>query len=174
MTGRQQITAALAVYGSRTAIIFYNTYENSVQEYTLRVDENDECKWEKSKDKIKIAKQTRIFSPANSRAILDNLAYRQVIQFWTKAGYALRYSGALSADIYHLLVKGEGVYCSIGSKLQKKKLRILYECAPIAFLVEKAGGRSSNGEMSLLDVKVDGYYQKTDFIVGSKEEVERV
>jgi fructose-1,6-bisphosphatase len=73
-----------------------------------------------------------------------------------------------------MLVKGEGVYCSIGSKLQKKKLRILYECAPIAFLVEKAGGRSSNGEMSLLDVKVDGYYQKTDFIVGSKEEVERV
>jgi fructose-1,6-bisphosphatase len=56
MTGRQQVTAALAVYGSRTAIIFYNTYENSVQEYTLRVDENDECVWEKSKDKIKISK----------------------------------------------------------------------------------------------------------------------
>ncbi len=73
-----------------------------------------------------------------------------------------------------MLVKGEGVYCSIGSKLQKKKLRILYECAPIAFLIEKAGGLSSNGEISLLDVKVEGYYQKSDFIVGSKEEVERV
>ena len=121
-----------------------------------------------------MAKATRIFSPANSRAILDNLAYRQCIEFWTKAGYALRYSGSLSADIYHMLVKGEGVYCSIGSKLQKKKLRILYECQPIAFLVEKAGGLSSNGENSLLDVKVEGYYQKTDLIVGSKEEVQRV
>ncbi len=168
------VTAALAVYGSRTAIIFYNTYDKVVQEYTLRVNEDDECYWEKTKDKIKISKQTRIFSPANSRAILDNLAYRQCIEFWTKAGYALRYSGALSADVYHLLAKGEGVYCSIGSKLQKKKLRILYECAPIAFLVEQAGGLSSNGEISLLDVKVDGYYQKTDFIVGSKEEVQRV
>ena len=168
------ITAALAVYGSRTAIIFFNTYEKLVQEYTLRVNEEDDCYWEKTKDKIKISKQTRIFSPANSRAILDNLAYRQCIEFWTKAGYALRYSGALSADVYHLLVKGEGVYCSIGSKLQNKKLRILYECAPIAFLVEQAGGLSSNGEISLLDVKVEGYYQKTDFIVGSKEEVQRV
>jgi Fructose-1-6-bisphosphatase, C-terminal domain len=41
-------------------------------------------------------------------------------------------------------------------------------------LVEKAGGLSSNGEISVLDVVVEGYYQKTDFIVGSKEEVERV
>lgn len=81
-----------------------------------------------------------------------------MIEFWIRSGYALRYSGALSADIYHLLFKGEGVFCSIGSKLQKKKLRILYECAPIAFLVEKAGGLSSNGEVSVLDVIIEGYY----------------
>jgi fructose-1,6-bisphosphatase len=56
MTGRQMITAALAVYGSRTAIIFYNTYEKLVQEYTLRVNEDDECYWEKTKEKIKIQK----------------------------------------------------------------------------------------------------------------------
>lgn len=44
----------------------------------------------------------------------------------------------------------------------------------MAFLVEKAGGLSSNGEVSMLDVIIEGYYQKTDFIVGSSEEVERV
>lgn len=44
----------------------------------------------------------------------------------------------------------------------------------MAFLVEAAGGLSSNGEISMLDVKIDGYYQKTDFVVGSKEEVARV
>jgi fructose-1,6-bisphosphatase len=76
MTGRKMVTAALAVYGSRTAIIFYNTYDGSVQEYTLRFDGDDECRWERTKDKIKISRTTRIFSPANSRAILDNLAYR--------------------------------------------------------------------------------------------------
>ena len=171
MTGRDIITAALAVYGSRTAIIFYNTYEKAVQEYTMRVKDDDTCSWEKTKEKIEISKTTKIFSPGNSRAILDNLAYRKAIEFWTKAGYALRYSGALSADLYHLLVKGEGVFCSIGSELEKRKLRVLYECAPIAFLVEAAGGLSSNGKISILDVKIDGYYQKTDFIVGSLEEV---
>lgn len=81
-----------------------------------------------------------------------------MIEFWTRSGYVLRYTGSLSADCYHMFSKGEGLYCSIGSKLQKKKLRILYECAPIAFLVEKAGGLSSNGEVSMLDVIVEGYY----------------
>jgi sedoheptulose-bisphosphatase len=117
MTGRSQISAALAVYGSRTTIIFYNTYSGNVEEYTLRVDAEEVYTWEKTKEKIKVSRQSRIFSPANSRAILDNIAYRQCIEFWTKAGYALRYSGSLSADIFHMLVKGEGVYCSIGSKL---------------------------------------------------------
>lgn len=41
-------------------------------------------------------------------------------------------------------------------------------------MIEKAGGLSSNGEVSILDIIVDGYYQKTDLIVGSKEEVQRV
>lgn len=41
-------------------------------------------------------------------------------------------------------------------------------------MIEKAGGLSSNGEVSMLDVIVEGYYQKSDFIVGSKEEVDRV
>jgi len=130
--------------------------------------------WERTRDNIKIARSTKYFSPANSRAILDNIPYRQMLEFWSRSGYALRYSGALSADAYHLLIKGEGIYCSIGSKLQKKKLRILYECVPIAYLIEKAGGKSSNGETSLLDVIVDGYYQKSNIIVGSRDEVERM
>lgn len=117
MTGRNQISAALAVYGSRTSIIFFNSFTDRVEEFTLRFDGEDEPYWQKTRDEIKITRQTRIFSPANSRAILDNIAYRQCIEFWTKAGYALRYSGSLSADIFHMLVKGEGVYCSIGSKL---------------------------------------------------------
>jgi fructose-1,6-bisphosphatase len=69
------ITAALAVYGSRTSVIIYNSTEKLVQEYTLRVHEDFE-EWEKTKEKIKIAKTTKIFAPANSRAILDNIAYR--------------------------------------------------------------------------------------------------
>ena len=117
MTGRDIVGGALAVYGSRTSIIIYNTISKHLEEWTLRFEENDNIFWEKTKDSIKIAKTTRIFSPANSRAILDNLAYRQMIEFWTRSGYVLRYTGSLSADCYHLFSKGEGLYCSIGSKL---------------------------------------------------------
>jgi len=111
------VGAALACYGSRTTIIIYNTLKNHLEEWTIREDENGEEYWEKTKEKLRVQKSTRLFSCANSRAIFDNLAYRQAIEFWSRSGYSLRYSGALSADVNHLLTKGEGVYCSIGSKL---------------------------------------------------------
>ena len=80
----------------------------------------------------------------------------------------------MAPDCYHVFVKGEGVFSSVSAEPKVgAKLRLLYECAPIAFLCEKAGGLSSNGEISVLDVKVNGFTQKTDIIIGSKDEVER-
>ena len=106
------------MFGPRTSVIIYNTLAKSLEEWTLRVsEESDEGSWERTKENIKLSKMTRTFSPSNSRAILDNMAYRQMIEFWTRSGYALRYTGSLSADVYHLLIKGEGLYCSIGSKI---------------------------------------------------------
>jgi len=51
---------------------------------------------------------------------------------------------------------------------------VLYEVLPIAFLCEKAGGMTSNGSISLLDIKIDNYSGKSDIIIGSREEVERL
>ena len=76
MSGREMVGAAVASYGSRTGIIVYNTNNNQVEEWTLRELEGDNFQWEKTRAKIKVSKQTKIFSPANSRAILDNIAYR--------------------------------------------------------------------------------------------------
>lgn len=70
------VGGALAVYGSRTSIIIYNSIKKQLEEWTLRFEEDDSPVWEKTKENIRLAKTTRIFSPANSRAILDNLAYR--------------------------------------------------------------------------------------------------
>lgn len=63
----------------------------------------------------------------------------------------------MAPDCYHIFIKGEGIFSSVSSAKVTPKLRLLYECAPIAFLIEKAGGLSSNGEINLLDVKVSGY-----------------
>ena len=64
----------------------------------------------------------------------------------------------MAPDCYHIFAKSEGVFSSVSADPKVgSKLRLLYECAPIAFLIEKAGGLSSNGEISVLDIKVNGY-----------------
>jgi len=64
----------------------------------------------------------------------------------------------MAPDCYHVFKKGEGVFSSVSDEPKVgAKLRVLYECLPIAFLCEKAGGASSNGEISLLDIKITGY-----------------
>lgn len=64
----------------------------------------------------------------------------------------------MAPDCYHIFSSGEGVFSSVSSEPKvTPKLRLLYECAPISFLIEKAGGLSSNGEISVLDIKVNGY-----------------
>lgn len=60
-----------------------------------------------------------------------------------------------------MLVKGKGIFVNVGSKKSKSKLRLLYEVAPLAFLVEKAGGKSSEGEQSVLDVEIGTTEQVT-------------
>lgn len=81
----------------------------------------------------------------------------------------------MAPDCYHIFAKNEGVFSSVSSEPKvAPKLRLLYECAPIAFLIEKAGGLSSNGEISVLDIQVKGFTQKCDIIIGSRDDVERV
>ena len=54
------------------------------------------------------------------------------------------------------------------------RLQLLYEILPVAFLIEKAGGKTSNGEISVLDIEINGSKQKSSFVAGSKNDVEFV
>lgn len=60
--------------------------------------------------------------------------------------------GGLGPDVYQLFIKGQGIFCNPASKGAPAKLRLLYEVAPIGFLVEAAGGRTSHGSGSVLDL----------------------
>lgn len=70
-------------------------------------------------------------------------------------------------DVHHILTAGGGVFCSPASDSAKAKLRLLYECAPLAFVVEAAGGGSHDGRGSVLDRKVDAVDQRTVISLGS-------
>ncbi|MGB3139062.1 MAG: class 1 fructose-bisphosphatase [Nodosilinea sp.] len=86
-------------------------------------------------------------------------------------GYSARYTGALVADFHRILTQG-GVFLYPGTtKKPEGKLRLLYETAPLAFLIEQAGGRASTGHEDIMAVLPGEIHQRTPFVVGSTDDV---
>jgi fructose-1,6-bisphosphatase I len=88
--------------------------------------------------------------------------------------YSLRYSGSMVADVHRTLLNG-GVFMYPADwtdpQEPRSKLRLLYEVAPIGFVIEQAGGRASTGLQRVLDVIATEYHQRTAVILGSPEDV---
>jgi fructose-1,6-bisphosphatase I len=88
--------------------------------------------------------------------------------------YSLRYSGAMVADVHRTLLEG-GIFMYPADMRDpakpKAKLRLLYEVAPMALVVEQAGGRASTGTERVLDVKASEYHQRVAILVGSPDDV---
>lgn len=139
-------------------------------------------RWEVSKEKLVISPRGKTFAPGNLRATADNTQYAALVTYWVSNQYTLRYSGGLVPDVYHILIKGQGVLSNASSASAKAKLRLLFEAIPIAFIVEAAEGAScvcpceANNPMeptSLLDVPVSDLDKRVGVCFGSKLEVER-
>jgi len=89
-------------------------------------------------------------------------------------GYTGRYSGALVGDIHRILMQG-GVFLYPGTKKQPEgKLRLLYETAPLAMIIEQAGGNALTGTQRVMDVVPAKLHQRTPAILGSKDDVNLV
>lgn len=85
-----------------------------------------------------------------------------------------RYIGSLVADFHRNLLRG-GVFCYPGEMNKPTgKLRLLYEAAPLAYLVENAGGYASDGCRSILDIEPESIHQRTPLFIGNRSLVERV
>jgi fructose-1,6-bisphosphatase I len=85
--------------------------------------------------------------------------------------YTSRYIGSLVADFHRNLLKG-GIFLYPADKDNPSgKLRLLYEANPMAFIVEQAGGKATDGKQDILKIKPDSLHQKTPLIIGSTFEV---
>lgn len=118
----------------------------------------------------------RYFAPANLRAAAEDEAYRALISHFIAERYTLRYSGGLVPDVVHALVKGHGVYVSPVTAKSKAKLRRLYELAPVALLVECAGGMAidaATGER-ILSREVRDTDERAGLVCGTEDEVQFV
>ncbi|OVA15549.1 Fructose-1 [Macleaya cordata] len=88
--------------------------------------------------------------------------------------YSARYIGSLVGDFHRTLLYG-GIYGYPSDKKSKNgKLRLLYECAPMSFLVEQAGGKGSDGHQRVLDIQPVEIHQRVPLYIGSVEEVEKL
>lgn len=165
-TGKEMPAAGYSIYGPRTT--FTVTTDSNPVEFTLQTD----GRFELTIEKMEI-KEGKMFAPGNLRACHENKEYLALLDFWAENGYQLRYSGGMVPDVHQILVKGKGIFSYPGSESNPAKLRLLYECAPLARVIESAGGASSDLEKSILEKKVESLDQRTVVCLGSKKEVDR-
>lgn len=99
------------------------------------------------------------------------IKYCQAIDPPTQRPYSSRYIGSLVADFHRNLLKGGIFIYPSTHKSPKGKLRLLYECNPLAFIIEQAGGKASDGFRRILDIQPGSLHQRTPLFIGSAEMV---
>jgi fructose-1,6-bisphosphatase I len=170
--GYKQIAAGYCIYGSSTMLVYTTgdgthgfTFDPSIGEFLL------------SHENIKIPQRGKIYSvnEGNYRWWHDGMKkyvkYLQEEDQATKRPYSARYIGSMVADLHRTLLYG-GIFMYPGdTRNPDGKLRLMYEANPVSFVVEQAGGRSSNGVSRILDVRPASLHQRTPLFVGSEEDV---
>ena len=166
------MTSIVASYGPRTTALI--VFDDGVYEFSHDAN-GASTGWLCSSQRIVIAKETTIFSPGNLRATAEHDGYRALVQHYVEHKYQLRYTGGLVPDAYQLFTKRQGVFTFPTSSSRPPKLRMVFEAAPVALLVEAAGGATSDGVSggSLLDVKITHMDQRTPLCLGSMREVSK-
>ncbi|KAL9421614.1 hypothetical protein AB3S75_033982 [Citrus x aurantiifolia] len=168
VTGRDQVAAAMGIYGPRTTYVIAIKDFPGTHEFLLL----DEGKWQHVKETTEIG-EGKMFSPGNLRATFDNPDYDKLINYYVKQKYTLRYTGGMVPDVNQIIVKEKGVFTNVTSPSSKAKLRLLFEVSPLGLLIENAGGYSSDGKISVLDKVINNLDDRTQVAYGSKNEIIR-
>ncbi|MBI2638877.1 fructose-1,6-bisphosphatase [Candidatus Peregrinibacteria bacterium] len=168
-TGDDQVAAAFAVYGPHTTLVI--TTKKGTHEF--RLADNEE--FYLTRENLRVAEDSKHFAPGNLRAAAEREDYLKLVNEWIKNGLTLRYSGGMVPDLNHIFLKGNGIFTYPGySKAPDGKLRLLFECNPMALLMEQAGGASSDGKTRILAKKITELHQRTPIYIGSKKTVEQI
>jgi fructose-1,6-bisphosphatase I len=99
------------------------------------------------------------------------IKYCQVEDKATLRPYTSRYIGSMVADIHRSIIKGGVFIYPTTSSAPNGKLRLMYECNPMAFIIEQAGGKASDGFNRILDLEVDSLHQRSAIFIGSEHMV---
>ncbi len=164
--GSEQVAAGYILYGSSTMLVYTTghgvngfTYDPTLGEYFL------------SHPDMRIPEDGKIYSINEGSYNSFSQPVKDYVTYCKDQNYTGRYIGSLIADFHRNLLKG-GIYIyPATAKDPKGKLRLMYECNALAFVAEQAGGKATNGKISVLDIKPKTLHERTPFYVGSKNMV---
>lgn len=172
--GIRQVAAGYVLYGSSTILCYTTgmgvsafTLDPSIGEFIL------------SEDKFKIPDHGRIYSINEGSYNSWDLGLKKYIKYCqeeddeTGRPYSARYIGSMVADIHRTLVKG-GIFIYPSSRRYPSgKLRLMYECNPLSFIIEQAGGIATDGSARIMEIQPKAIHERTPIYVGSKKNVEK-
>lgn len=173
--GNKQVAAGYILYGSSTVMVY--TTGRGVNGFTLDPSIGEFCL---SHPEIKTPSSGKIYSINEGNYIKFPVGVKQYIKYCqerdekTGRPFTSRYIGSLVADFHRNMLKGGIFLYPETENTPKGKLRLIYECNPIAFLAEQAGGKASDGKQRILDIKPESLHQRIPFYTGSLEMVKKV
>jgi len=170
--GYKQVAAGYAIYGSSTMLVY--TTGDGVHGFTLDPAIGE---FLLSHENIRIPRRGKIYSVNEgnthrwSEGMKRYINHLQEEDKETGRPYSSRYIGSLVGDIHRTLLYGGIFLYPADAKNPEGKLRLMYEGNPMAFLLEQAGGRASNGCQRILDIQPKTLHQRTPLFLGSEEDV---
>ncbi|XP_002124545.2 fructose-1,6-bisphosphatase 1 [Ciona intestinalis] len=170
--GRSMVAAGYALYGSATVIVLATQF--SVDMFMLDPMVGEFVLTDRD---IKIKKKGKIFSINEGYAKFWHPAVKEYVERKKfpqdgSSPYNARYIGSMVADVHRTLVYGGIFAYPAHSKSPNGKLRLLYEAAPMAFIMEKAGGKATNGRQDILDIVPEQIHQRVPIVLGSPDDVD--
>lgn len=173
--GTRQVAAGYVIYGSSTMLVYTTgngvngfTYDPGIGVYFL------------SHPNMRIPAAGKIYSINEGNMNKCSAGVKQYVEYCkhvdtaTKRPYSGRYIGSLVADFHRNLIKG-GIYMyPATTDSPNGKLRLLYECNPLAFIVEQAGGKASDGHRRIMEIEPTSLHQRVPYFAGSEEMVDKV
>jgi fructose-1,6-bisphosphatase I len=167
--GSEQVAAGYIIYGSSNIFVYTTgkgvngfTYDHSIGEFIL------------SNTNITTPKDGSIFSynEGNLNDFSPNI--QNYVAECRNRKYSARYIGSLVADFHRNMLKGGIFFYPATAKAPNGKLRIMHECNALAFIIEQAGGKATDGTQRILDIQPTDLHQRIPYIIGSTTMVDRL
>ena len=171
--GRNQVAAGYIIYGTSTMLVY--TTGDGVNGFTLNPAIGS---FYHSHANLKFPKKGSIYSINEGNYLQFPDYVKKYLKFCQMEEddrpYTSRYIGSLVSDFHRNLIKGGIFMYPNTSKNPKGKLRLLYECNPISFICEQAGGLAIDGEENVLDIQPEALHQRIPFYCGSEKMINQL